>query len=113
MLFRSVEPVASGREYARADTSYDRPDVRLVAAGSVVRLVRVGRPLMQRVVARATVSLPVRRGQVLGRVEVWAGGRLLAERQLVAANTIEKPSRFGRAEWYTRRALGNAWDLVT
>ena len=111
--YRVVEPVVSGREYARAETPYDRPDVRLVAAGSVVRLVRVGRPLMQRVVAPAVVSLPVRRGQVLGRVEVWAAGRRLGSRQLVAANTIENPNRFGRATSYARRALDNAWDLVT
>ena len=63
--------------------------------------------------ARAVVALPVRRGQVLGRIEVWAGGKMLGRRQLVAANTIEKPSRFGRARWYARRALDNAWDLVT
>jgi D-alanyl-D-alanine carboxypeptidase (penicillin-binding protein 5/6) len=111
--YRIVEPVVSGREYARAETAYDRPTVRLVAAGSVVRLVRVGRPLMQRVVAPAVVSLPVRRGQVLGRVETWMGGRLLGSRQLVAANTIEKPGRFDRATWYARRALDNAWDLVS
>jgi serine-type D-Ala-D-Ala carboxypeptidase (penicillin-binding protein 5/6) len=111
--YRIVEPVVSGREYARAETAYDRPAVRLVAAGSVMRLVRVGRPLVQRVVAPAVVSLPVRRGQVLGRVEVWEGRRLLGSRQLVAANTIEKPGRFGRATWYARRALDNAWDLVS
>ena len=111
--YRVVEPVVSGREYARAETAYGRPAVRLVAAGSVVRLVRVGRPLVQRVVAPAVVSLPVRRGQVLGRVEIRADGRVLGSRQLVAANTIEKPNRFGRAKWYARRALDNAWDLVT
>ncbi len=111
--YRVVEPVVSGREYARAETPYDRPDVRLVAAGSIVHLVRVGRPLVQRVVARASVSLPVYRGQPLGRVEVRSGGRLLGSRPLVAANTVAKPSGFGRAKWYARRALGNAWDLVT
>jgi D-alanyl-D-alanine carboxypeptidase (penicillin-binding protein 5/6) len=111
--YRIVEPVVSGREYARAETAYDRPSVRLVAAGSVVRLVRVGRPLVQRVIAPAVVSLPVRRGQVLGRVEVRAGGQVLGSRQLVAANTVEKPGRFGRATWYARRALDNAWELVT
>jgi D-alanyl-D-alanine carboxypeptidase (penicillin-binding protein 5/6) len=111
--YRVVEPVVSGREYARAETAYDRPAVRLVAAGSVVRLVRVGRPLVQRVVAPAVVALPVRRGQVLGRVEVWDGRRLLGSRKLVAANTIEKPSRFGRATWYAGRALDNVWDLVS
>ena len=111
--YRIVEPVVSGREYARAATAYGRPHVRLVAAGSVVRLVRVGRPLVQRVVAPAVVALPVRRGQVLGRVEVWDRDELVRTRMLVAANTVDKPDRLGRARWYAGRALDNALELFT
>ena len=110
--YRLVEPIVSGREYARAKTPYDQPPVRLVAAGSVVRLVRIGRPLVQRVIAPAQVALPVRRGQVLGRIEVWNRKTRLATRPLVAANTVEMPSHLTRARWYAKKALRNAWDLL-
>jgi hypothetical protein len=47
----------------------------------------------------------VRRGQVFGMIEVWAGGRLLGRRDLVASRTINKPGLGGRLGWYAGRTL--------
>ncbi|MGH2996844.1 MAG: hypothetical protein ACRDM9_11070, partial [Gaiellaceae bacterium] len=111
--YRVVAVVSEGRVYARAAAPYGRAPVRLVAARPLLRVVRVDRPLMERVVASAVVSLPVDRGQRLGHVEVWAGRKLLGRRALVAAEAVPKPGLAGRVRWYAGRTLRNAWGLVT
>jgi D-alanyl-D-alanine carboxypeptidase (penicillin-binding protein 5/6) len=110
--YRVVPAVDRARVYARASTEYGRPDVRLVAPQRSVRVVRVGQPLVERVVAPAGVALPVRKGQQLGEVRVFAGTKLLASRPLVAAETITKPGLAGRVGWYAGRTLRNAWSIV-
>lgn len=111
--YRAVDVVSSSRVYARAASPYGRPAVRLVASRPLLRVVRVDRPLVERVVAPTAVSLPVARGQRLGEVQVWSRGKLLGSRPLVAAQTITKPELAGRVRWYAGRTLRNAWGLVT
>ena len=103
--YRTVHTISPGRVYATATAPYGRRPLQLVAAGQDTRLVRVDRTLVERVVAPATVSLPVRKGQRLGAVSVYAGTRLLTSRPLVASRTIAKPGAVGRTEWYAGRAL--------
>ncbi len=110
--YRVVEAIAPGRDYGAATTPYGEAEVRLVPARRLVRVVRVDRPLVERVVAPAAVSLPVRRGQRLGTVSVYAGRTLLGTRALVADRTIEKPGLLGRARWYTGQAAHNAWSWL-
>ena len=111
--YRVVPIVRPGHVYALVETPYGRSAVRLVAARPLVKVVRVDRALAERVVAPRAVSLPVRRGERLGRVEVWAGGRLLGTRALVAAEGVEKPGVAGRVRWYAGQTLSNAWELVS
>jgi D-alanyl-D-alanine carboxypeptidase (penicillin-binding protein 5/6) len=111
--YRVVELVRTGRVYARARTPYGRPALRLVAQRPLVRVVRVGRPLVERVVAPTAVALPIERGQRLGTVEIRAGDTLLGRRALVAAEAVEKPDLAGRVRWYAGRTLRNAWGLVS
>jgi hypothetical protein len=70
-----------------------------------VRVVRVGRPVVERVVAPTAVSLPVARGEPLGRIEVWAGRERLGTRPLVAARAIGRPGLGGRLRWYGTRTV--------
>src|SRR5579864_2851751 len=63
---------------------YGRHAVPLVARKSLVRAVRVGRPIVEKIVAPTVVSLPVTRGERLGRIEIWTGGTLLGARPLLA-----------------------------
>jgi D-alanyl-D-alanine carboxypeptidase (penicillin-binding protein 5/6) len=89
--------------YAQAALGYGRRPVTLVVAKPLVRVVRAGRPLVERVIAPSAVSLPVVRGQRLGRVEVWDGGTLIGTRPLVAARSVPRPGLAGRLRWYATR----------
>jgi D-alanyl-D-alanine carboxypeptidase len=103
--FRTVPVVQVGRAYADVALPYGRAPIPLVATRARLASVRVGRPLTEWIVAAATASLPVHRGQVLGRVEVWSGRRLLARQPLVASRTVNRPGVAGRLGWYAGRTF--------
>ena len=111
--YRAVSAVSTDRVYARVRTQYGRDAVPLVARRPLRRVVLAGRPLVERVVARAVVALPVQRGRRLGEVRVYDGRRLLGRRALVAARSVERPGLTGRLAWYGRRTLANLWDDAT
>jgi D-alanyl-D-alanine carboxypeptidase len=103
--YRTVHPIVGGRIYATALAPYGRHALALVAARPSTRIVRVDRPLVERVVAPVVVSLPVAQGQKLGEVRVYAGRKLVAVSPLVAGRSIAKPGFVGRVGWYTSRTL--------
>ena len=103
--FRVVPAVRTGRAYATVALPYGRPRLALVAARPLQVVTRVGRPLTERVTARTSASLPVRRGAVLGHVEVWDGPHLLGRRDLVAAHAVARPSLASRLGFYAGRTL--------
>src|SRR5216684_89963 len=70
--YRSVA-VIHRTTYALAALGYGRPPLALVTARPLLLVVRTGRPLVERIIAPAAVNLPVKRGEGLGRVEIWAG----------------------------------------
>jgi hypothetical protein len=79
----------------------------------VVRLQRVGVPLVERVVAPTEVSVPVRKGQQLGRVVVYERGRLVASSPLVAGRSERRPGLLGRTGWYATRTLHHLGNLFS
>ena len=89
--------------YARAAVGWGRGSVALVASEPLVRVVRAGRPLLERVIAPTAVSLPVVRGRRIGRIEVWDGPTLLGTRPLLAARSVPRPGFGGRLRWYATR----------
>jgi len=99
--------IAPGRVYVRVPTGYGRTAVPLVAPRSVVRPVRVDRPLMERVLAPAAARLPVRRGERLGELRVFSGRRLVARAPLVAARSVSRPGFFGRLGFYGGRTFSH------
>lgn len=103
--FRVVTAVQTGRTYATIALPYGRARLRLVAARPLQVVARLGQPLTERVTTRREVSLPVRRGAVLGRVEIRAGAELVGRRDLVAARAVPRPSLAGRLGFYTGRTL--------
>jgi D-alanyl-D-alanine carboxypeptidase (penicillin-binding protein 5/6) len=105
--------VAEGREYAAAAVPF-REDERLslVADEGVERVVRKGRPLVERVVAPAMVELPVRKGDRLGEVVVLDGDRVVARSVLVAAEDVDAPGFGEKAGWYAGHALDEAGDTL-
>jgi D-alanyl-D-alanine carboxypeptidase (penicillin-binding protein 5/6) len=102
--YRTLTLVAQ-QPYAWAAAPYGRRRVALVARTPLVRVVRAGRPIVERIVAPAAVSLPVERGERLGRIEVWAGRTRLGTRPLLAARAISKPGLAGRLRWYGTRTV--------
>jgi D-alanyl-D-alanine carboxypeptidase (penicillin-binding protein 5/6) len=103
--YRIVPAIRSDRPYAEVRLPYGKAPLPLVAPKQLLAVARVGRPLTERVVAAAAVSLPVARGAVLGHVEVWAGKRLVGRRPLVASRTVNRPGLAGRVGWYAGRTV--------
>jgi D-alanyl-D-alanine carboxypeptidase (penicillin-binding protein 5/6) len=110
--YRPLELVRA-RTYAWAAAPYGKRPVALVVAKPLRRVVRVGRPLVERIVAPTAVRLPVRRGQALGRVEIWRGPQLLGSRPLQAARGVEKPGAGGRLAWYAGRTMHHLLGLFS
>ena len=102
--YRTLTLVAR-RPYAWAAAPYGRRPVALVARTPLRSVVRVGRPLVERIVAPTAVSLPVARGEQLGRVEIWAGRTRLGSRPLVAGRAVTRPGAWGRVRWYGTRTV--------
>jgi D-alanyl-D-alanine carboxypeptidase (penicillin-binding protein 5/6) len=90
-------------EYAQSALGWGLRPVSLVASKPLVRVVRTGRPLVERVIAPSAVSLPVVQGQRLGRIEVWDGPTLVGTRPLLAARSVSRPGLGGRLRWYATR----------
>ena len=111
--YRRVNVIDATRVYATAVVGYGEPDVDLVAPRSIVRSIRTGRPLLERVVFPPDLKLPVAEGDILGRVEVYDGNRLVAASNLVAAADAQEAGFLGKAQWYATRTVSNAWELVT
>ena len=107
--YRTVWAIDAERVYATARTAYAQPRVRLVAAKPALRVVRIERPLLERIVAPVEVELPVRAGQPLGEVQVLDRGTVIARSPLVAAAGIERPGRLERVGFYAERTLHHLW----
>jgi D-alanyl-D-alanine carboxypeptidase (penicillin-binding protein 5/6) len=102
--YRTLRLVAA-QPYAWAAAPYGRARVALVARKPLVRVIRVGHAVTAKIVAPAAVSLPVVRGQRLGRIEVFEGRKLLGSRPLLAGRSVAKPGFGGRLRWYSTRTV--------
>jgi D-alanyl-D-alanine carboxypeptidase (penicillin-binding protein 5/6) len=103
--YRTVHVITPTRVYATAKAPFGKHALALVSPRQVTRIVRVDRPLLERVTAPAVVSLPVTKGEPLGEVRVYAGRHLIGRMRLVASRSISKPGLLGRAGWYGKRTL--------
>jgi len=103
--YRQVWVVQPHRVYLDAPVGYGKGHVRVVALRGAAGAVRVDRPLVERVVAPATLALPVVRGQHVGEVRVYSGKRLVARRALVAERSVARPGLAGRVGFYASRTF--------
>jgi D-alanyl-D-alanine carboxypeptidase len=112
--YTRVTLLEEGREYASAKIPFAEDEtLPLVAEASTTAVVLKGRPLVEKVVAPAMVSLPVRKGDRLGEVVVTEDGKVIARTPLVAARDVPEPGFGERAEWYAGHALAQAGDMVS
>jgi D-alanyl-D-alanine carboxypeptidase (penicillin-binding protein 5/6) len=110
--YRTVRTIAAGRVYAHALEPFSDRKLALVAARPAFTTVRVGEPLVQRVVAPAMIDPPVRQGAELGEVRIYERGKIVARSPLVAAAAVGEPGFGQRAGWYAGRALHHTGDLL-
>jgi D-alanyl-D-alanine carboxypeptidase len=100
-----VPLAAPDRVYARVPVEWGFDPVPVVAARPLRRPVRIGRPLVERVVVPSRLDLPVREGQVVGDLRVFDGKRLLGRTPLVAAEARDDPGFLDRSGWYAGQTL--------
>ncbi len=111
--YRWVAVVQRSRVYAWARAPYGRKPLALVVPHRVLRVLRVDRPLVERLTAPYAISLPIEKGQQLGEVRVYDRSRLIARSPLLASREIKKPGAIGRAEWYAGRTVHRVWGWLT
>jgi D-alanyl-D-alanine carboxypeptidase (penicillin-binding protein 5/6) len=111
--YQVVDAVSSGRVYATAAAPYGRGPVELIAAQPSRLVVRLGRPLVERVVAPSAVALPIRKGDRLGEVTVTANGKVIARRPLVASRSVARPGAAARVAWTAKRTVRNLWEWIS
>jgi len=111
--YRVVPVVRTDRVYGTAQVPWGKKPLSLVAAREVVHVARVGRAMTERVVTPDVVSLPVHKGQRLGRVRVYDRGKLVAQVPLVADRSIESPGTLGRIGWYAGRTFDHIWGWIS
>jgi D-alanyl-D-alanine carboxypeptidase len=111
--YRPATLVRANTVYAMSATGFGKQAVGLVAKRSLVRAVRVGRPLVEQVVVPRALDLPVRRGEAVGKIRIYSGSRLIGARPLVAKRSVSRPSLAGRVGWYMGRTFHNLWSWFT
>jgi D-alanyl-D-alanine carboxypeptidase (penicillin-binding protein 5/6) len=111
--YRALDLVRRGQPYASAELPYGKGKLPIVAASSRRRVVRLGQPLVEKVVAPTAVALPVRKGQRLGTVRVYRGRRLIASSPLVASKAVAKPGTLGRVGWYAGETADTVRSWLT
>jgi D-alanyl-D-alanine carboxypeptidase (penicillin-binding protein 5/6) len=97
--------IVRARTYAWTSVPYGRAPLALLSTKPQLATVRRGHPLVERIVAPSAVSLPVTKGQALGRVEIWKGRKLLVSRPLVAGRSVAKPGAAGTLSFYLGRTM--------
>jgi D-alanyl-D-alanine carboxypeptidase (penicillin-binding protein 5/6) len=107
-----VPLVRFNKVYATAAVPFSDERVPLVAARSAVAAVRLGRPLVERVVAPTVVDLPVQAGEEVGEVIILDGRRVVARRPLVAGQAADEANVAEKAGWYAGRAVDEAGDML-
>ena len=110
--FRRVPVIRGDRVYANVKLGYGRGDLGLVARAPLARAVRVDRPLVEKVVAKAVAPLPVLRGEPLGEVRVYQGPRLVGRSVLVAERSVSRPGALGRIGYYASGTAEHMWGWI-
>lgn len=111
--YRRIAVIRPDHVYAKVGLGYGKGTLGLVAQTSTWAGIRVDRPLVERIVARKAVPLPVFLGEPLGRLVVAQNGRVLGRSQLVAMRTVERPGPLGRVRFYAARTLDHMWSWVS
>jgi D-alanyl-D-alanine carboxypeptidase (penicillin-binding protein 5/6) len=108
-----VRVIESGRTYATAEIPFSDERVPLLAGRAAFAQVRLGQPLVERVIAPAEIDPPVGFGEAVGEVRIYDGDRIVARRVLVASQTVVEPGLTKKVGWYAGEALNEAGDMLS
>ena len=86
--------------------------IPLIAPRTTTRVVRLGRPLVERVVAPAVIDLPVQVGDPVGEIIILDGERVVLRRPLVAGQAADDANVADKVGWYAGRAVDEAGDML-
>ena len=111
--YRTIRAIDPGKVYARVRLPYGARPLDLVVARPVWRVVHVDRPLVERIVAPTTLTVPVRRGQRVGELRVYEGRTLVASAPLLAARSVGRPALGGRLAFYAGRTAHYVWSWLS
>jgi D-alanyl-D-alanine carboxypeptidase (penicillin-binding protein 5/6) len=111
--YRIAPVISPKRVYATVGTPWGREDVDLVAKQPARRAARLGKVLVERVVAPKIAALPVLKGERLGEVRVYRGAKLVARSPLVARKAVSRPGWSAKMTWYGGRMAGNIAGWLT
>jgi D-alanyl-D-alanine carboxypeptidase (penicillin-binding protein 5/6) len=111
--YRPSKVVDPGRTYATVEVGWGLEPLRLVAPHAIVKPTPTARPLVERVVAPAVATLPVRAGQPLGTLVVSDGARIVARSPLVAARSQSEPTLTRKVRWVAGRAVDRLVGLAS
>jgi serine-type D-Ala-D-Ala carboxypeptidase (penicillin-binding protein 5/6) len=110
--FAHVTLVRSDRVYATAALPFSDERLPLVAARAAEGMVRLGRPLVERVITPTVVDLPIEEGEKVGEIVILDGRRVVARRALVAAHAADDANVGDKVGWYAGRAVDEAGDML-
>jgi D-alanyl-D-alanine carboxypeptidase (penicillin-binding protein 5/6) len=108
-----VRLISPSRTYGTASVPYSDERVPLLAGSGASAEVRLGRPLVERVIAPAEIDPPVGFGEAVGEVRIYKGTRLIARRPLIASEAVPEPGVTRKVGWYAGEALHEARDMLS
>jgi len=105
--YRQQTVIARGNEYASiAVPFYYSKQLSLTAEDDLSRVVYVKDGVERKLVLPDELNLPVRKGDRIGLVEIWANGRFIGSSYLVASEDIADPGMGDRVTYYVKSAFG-------
>jgi D-alanyl-D-alanine carboxypeptidase (penicillin-binding protein 5/6) len=110
--FARVRLVTKARAYATAAAPFADERVPLVAREGATAVVRLGRPLVQRIVVPAVLDPPLAVGDPVGEIRVFAGDELVVRRMLVAGEDVPEAGLVRQLGWYAGRTLDELGGIL-
>jgi len=106
-LYGEKRLITKGRVYKTIKTKYGH-EIDLVAESTVDKVVRHSAETSETVSVSKGISLPIKKGAVLGRVAVYQSGKQIAASSLIANDDINKPTIF----WLLGFYLEQFWKAI-
>jgi len=108
--YAPVEIVSAGQPLAKVATEYGSSSVAVAASSSLILPLRLDRPLVEKLVLPRTLSLPVKKGRQVGKLRIYANGKLLGERELFALRSVGRAGLSDKIGWYGGQTVHELFD---